>query len=201
MRSRYPAPSPTHHSQSHRQRQPTTPSIPCTHPRPYTHMVLLAIVQVQREATTLPGCCTTNHRSPCMRRVVLLQDPSHVLTTVEVEPDTHTATAHALTTLCRPLTHTRPLYHRSTRTHTSLPHNATNPPHAQPLTHTPDAAQAHSSLLHFTHAHTHHRRPLPCPCPRPLPTTPMPPHTYHTAAASTFRPENGVGGLAPPAFK
>jgi len=170
MRSRYPAPGPTHHSQSHRQRQPTTPSIPCTHPRPYTHMVFLAIVQVQREATTLPGCCTTNHRSPCMRRVVLLQDPSHVLTTVEVEPDTHSHRTRSHHTVS-PSHTSPPPFHRSTRTHTSLPHSATNPPHARPLTHTPDPAQAHSSLLHFTHAHT-------------LSQPPAQPTTYHAHAPS-----------------
>jgi hypothetical protein len=106
-----------------------------------THMVPLAIVQVQREATTFPGCCTTNHRSPCMRRVVLLQDTSHVLLRNKVEPDeSNTTSAHP-------------------------------------------CDQQWQWLLNSLHS-------LPTPC-----------YTYHTAAASTFRPENGVGGLAPPAFK
>ena len=160
MRSRYPAPSPTHHSQSHRQRQPTTPSIPCTHPRPYTHMVFLAIVQVQREATTLPGCCTTNHRSPCMRRVVLLQDPSHVLTTVEVEPDTHSHRTRSHHTVSPSHTHTPPLppiyphpHIPTTQRHQSTtcttPHTYTRPhPGTQlaaalhPRTHTPSQTPA-----------------------------------------------------------
>ena len=169
MRSRYPAPSPTHHSQSHRQRQPTTPSIPCTHPRPYTHMVFLAIVQVQREATTLPGCCTTNHRSPCMRRVVLLQDPSHVLTTVEVEPDTHTATAYTLTTLCRPPT---PIY-----THPHIPTTQCHQSTTCTTPHTYTRCCPGTQLAAALHPRTH----TPSQTPALSMSTPTP---YHAHAPS-----------------